>query len=132
MENVNMNLMIEMKTKTIRVLDTGQRNETTATVIEDKKEINRIRVKEWRKNNPDKYKEHLKYVKQWKFENNDKVRKYNLDNYHKHKEERKEYNRNRQRLYRQNNREHINKLSRERRRKKRLGQANKSGRKTTN
>jgi hypothetical protein len=116
---LNMNILkVDIKMKTIKLRDT-RGNETTATIMEDKKEINRNRVKKWREDNPDKYKEHLEYVKQWKHDNKKHVKEYRHNYYQEHKEESKEY------FSRPEVKERINRRQRERRMEKKLGYANK-------
>jgi hypothetical protein len=106
--------------KTIKLRDT-RGNETTATVIKDKKEINRNRVKKWRKDNPDKYKEHQEYTKQWKNNNKDKVTQYAKTWYDKHRDE-----------YYQKNKDRLNANLRRYRRKKKLLEEKENGIKSVN
>ena len=46
-----------------------------------KKERLRVSAENWKKNNPDKYKEHQEYVKEWKRNNKDRVRQTHKDWY---------------------------------------------------
>ena len=59
-----------------------------------KKERLRVNTKNWKKNNPDKYKEHQEYVKEWKRNNKDRVRQTHKDWYQKNRDWLLEYYKN--------------------------------------
>ena len=59
-----------------------------------RKERNRLKVREWRKQNPDKYKKHLEYVKEWRRNNKERVKERSKEWYQRNRDWLLEYYRN--------------------------------------
>lgn len=56
-----------------------------------KKERVRVNASNWKENNPNKYKAHLEYVKQWKRDNKDRVKQTQRNWYERNRRKMLEY-----------------------------------------